>query len=1254
MKPRHFALPLSLLLLAASARAATGWLCDPNANPKTLTEVGVEEGETPWVLSWVVSGGKFKIYGVVTEGSGGFLDFSLPVADADGTPRNIEVIGGDSLKGRSAIRRLRFSDTTTAIELRAFSDCAYLESVELPESLESIGNQAFLRCVRLRTVTPFLPDSVKLVDKSAFNGCTRLASPLSVGYGTSGGTPLAASLNDAAFAYCPAIPSASIGPGVTKIDSNLFVNDSSLRTVVLHDGVAAVNANAFSGCSSLETVTPFLPASVTSVGTGAFQNCYALKGDLFFATNGAAATIAGQAFQSDVAITSVTMGDGVPKINASTFHGCTSLTNARLSATLTAIDQSAFNGCRALETVEPFLPASVTSLGTYAFENCNALRGDLVFATNGAAATIASQAFQFDYGITSVTMGDGVPKINSSTFANCTSLTNARLSATLTSIEQSAFSGCTALENVEPFLPDTVASVGTYAFLNCRPLRNPLSVDGGGASVTVNAQAFYNCISIPTAFFGSNLTSQLNQQFCSRIEGAPLALREVSFGGKPTWSTSAFSALDAYQTRFVVPADNADWDAWLANASNATLWDDLTDAQRKLYSDAYPNEPPARALTKTVTGLQSQWVVSYGPSAAGAVDLVVAGDPAQAGAASVSPAYGTHADVASSLPLVLTAPPYADEPSGRYVCAGYRVEPAGDLGWGAATDFTLADPTAPSATFDPGTTGQFRFSWRWELAEFAVTFADLPDASIGTVSVSGQNARGFFDAGTTATVTAVPGAGVTFLRWLGDVPAGHETDATIQLAMDSSKMLTPVFSANWVFDANAKTLTDGYWTLQVTGSLDAISVSKPLVNSPLGLLDLAKPVEGGGTIVSIAANAFKENAALRGLTLPDTLRTIGTTVFYGCRALEGDVVVPDSVTSIGSQAFQYCSSLKAVRLGAGITSVPPQCFQYDSKLERVEMGHGVTSIGNYAFRDCSSLVSVSPLLPTATTSLGAGAFSGCGKLAGEVFFATNGAAASIGGTQAFYNCKTVSAATLGAGVTALPNETFSGCNALRRVRMGDGVTTIGQQAFNECKSLETVEPFLPGAVTSIGGKAFCNCVRLGGTFEIGTRKPAGAVTVSGDNTFYNASPEEIVVGRGVSALPKQFAMWNQSFPLSSLRTVRLDSVSSIGEKSFAACKAVKDVWFKGPAPTTYGSNVYQGWGAGQSVLHLPKFQPTWTDWAEANVTLWDDLTDDQRDLYRDRFPGRKVYGMTTSSATPASQFVVWWDAEAQPTVLIVK
>ena len=1245
MKPTPLVLLLPFLL-AVSASAATGWRYDANA--KTLAELGVEEGGTPWTLACTAAGGALTVSGVSTAGSDGFLDLSLPVADAGGAEWPIAAIGSDAFKNRTGVTRLRFPDSLTKIAERAFQDCSYLESVEFPPALSTIASSAFYRCVRLRTVTPFLPETVTSVGENAFYGCTRLASALSIGYGTNGGAPVAATLGGRAFQDCKALPSVAVGPGVVKLVDNLFAGDTSLTNAVLHDGITSIGST-FNGCTALETVTPFLPASATSVGTYAFQNCHALRGDLFFATNGAAATLGGAAFYNDRAIESVTMGDGVAKIDGNTFVGCTSLVRVRLSETLTTIGSSAFNGCTALETVVPFLPDSVTSIGQNAFTGCSSLRGDLVVATNGAAATVGSGAFSYGRSLSSATFGDGVATIAEQTFVGCSSLTNAVLPANLPSVGQSAFNGCSALETVEPFLPDSVASIGGNAFTGCRSLRNPLSIGAGGEAVSVSSTApFAYCDSVPSLFVGPNVAS-LYAFFQSRSAGVTeSALREVVFAGKPTWTTATF-ALNAYQSRFVVPLGDAGWADWLSSASNATPWDDLTAAQRALYAEAYPDEPPARALTKAAPA--NQWVVSYGCADPSAVALLVAGAPVRAASASVAPAYGLHADVASSLPLVLAAPQYADEHSGRYVCAGYRVEQAGDLGWGAATDFPLADPASPSATFDPGATGQFRFTWLWELAEFAVTFADLPAASIGTVSVSGQNARGFFDAGTTATVTAVPGAGATFLRWLGDVPAGHETDATIRLVMDSSKTLTPVFSANWVYSSGK--LTDGYWTLQASGASDAISVSKSLVDSPLGLLDLAKPVEGGGAIISIAANAFNGNKAVGTLTLPDTLASVGASAFYGCTSLEG-VVLPDSVTSLGAYAFQNCYALKTAVVGDGVPSIQTSCFNSCRALERVELGDGVESIGSNAFRDCPSLVSVSPFLPAATVSVGAGAFADCGKLAGELRFATGGAAASFGGTLAFYNCASITGVELGAGVTEIPYQTFYGCSALRRVRTGDGVTSFGQSAFQDCTSLETVEPLVSAAAVSLAHGVFLNCWRLGGRLELGTRKRPGTVELTANNIFYNAGIEEAVIGRGVSSLPKQFLMWDKSYPASRLRTIRLDSVSSIGEKAFAACKAVKDVWFKGPAPTTYGSLVYQGWSAGQSVLHLPKYQQTWTDWAAENVTPWDDLTDDQRDLYRDRFSAGRAYGMTTSTATPASQFVVWWDAEAQPTVLIVK
>ena len=62
-------------------------------------------------------------------------------------------------------------------------------------------------------------------------------------------------------------------------------------------------------------------------------------------------------------------------------------------------------------------------------------------------------------------------------------------------------------------------------------------------------------------------------------------------------------------------------------------------------------------------------------------------------------------------------------------------------------------------------------------------------------------------------------------------------------------------AANWTLSGNG-TMTDGEWTLAVSGSADALSVGSPSVTPSHGVLDLAKPVEGG-TIVRINTSAFQ-------------------------------------------------------------------------------------------------------------------------------------------------------------------------------------------------------------------------------------------------------------------------------------------------------------------------------------------------------------------------------------------------------------
>ena len=101
------------------------------------------------------------------------------------------------------------------------------------------------------------------------------------------------------------------------------------------------------------------------------------------------------------------------------------------------------------------MPDSVTSIGSYCFNNCSAL--------------------------TSFTFSEGITTIPEHAFDGCTSLQTAVIPNYVTSIGAYAYYGCTALRDVE--LPPTLESIGIYAFYNdlaMNPVYIPISVNSIG------------------------------------------------------------------------------------------------------------------------------------------------------------------------------------------------------------------------------------------------------------------------------------------------------------------------------------------------------------------------------------------------------------------------------------------------------------------------------------------------------------------------------------------------------------------------------------------------------------------------------------------------------------------------------------------------------------------------------------------------------------------------------------------------------
>ena len=116
-----------------------------------------------------------------------------------------------------------------------------IESIKLPESIISIGGEAFHDCSNLTNVT--IPESVTSIGNKAFEGCHSLES-------------------------------VTIPEGVTSLASHIFYSCTGLESVTIHESVTSIGDGAFRNCSRLTNVT--IPESVIIIGMSAFEGCKSL------------------------------------------------------------------------------------------------------------------------------------------------------------------------------------------------------------------------------------------------------------------------------------------------------------------------------------------------------------------------------------------------------------------------------------------------------------------------------------------------------------------------------------------------------------------------------------------------------------------------------------------------------------------------------------------------------------------------------------------------------------------------------------------------------------------------------------------------------------------------------------------------------------------------------------------------------------------------------------------------------------------
>ena len=263
-------------------------------------------------------------------------------------------------------------------------------------------------------------------------------------------------------------------------------------------------------------------------------------------------------------------------------------------------------------------------------------------------------------------------------------------------------------------------------------------------------------------------------------------------------------------------------------------------------------------------------------------------------------------------------------------------------------------------------------------------------------------------------------------------------------------------------------------------------------------------------VTSIGESAFQNSTGLTSVTIPNSVKSIGSDAFSGCNYLK-KVIVSDiaawcriEFASITSHPLSYAhhlysdenTEIKDLIIPNGVTTIGKWAFRECTGLTSVTIPNSVTTIGNLAFDECTGLTSVT--IPNSVTSICGGAFYDCSGLTSVTI---PNSVTSIEDVT-FFRCSGLTSVTIGSGVTSIGESAFSGCSGLTSVTIPNSVTSIGRSAFSGCSGLTSVT--IPNSVTSIEYWAFENCRGLT-SITIGS-----GVTSIGSQAFYGVDIPTVI------------------------------------------------------------------------------------------------------------------------------------------------
>ena len=1063
-------------------------------------------------------------------------EITIPSTFETGTAKNSPFTSGEN----STLKKVTFADGIQVIPQYFLNNITTLTKIEIPASVQKIGDHAFADCSNLTAVTFKEQADSKLttIDTSAFEGCSLMKlSKLPEGLTT---------INASAFKDCKKISLTDLPTGLITIGNAAFENCTMLRIGKLPaitalgmaafkncvklsflsvdtSNLAEINATAFEGCTGLSSVQiNGGEKKQTTIADGAFATCNSLK----WLDIENVKSIGKNAF-AKLPFSALEINQ-VDTIGESAFASCDKLENPVIQNVKT-IGASAFAGSGAQTDDNKVLLDSIQNVGSRAFEGCQFTSADIRDLEKVTTYT------------------DPETKIEYSPFAK-SSIKKVEFSdETKNTVCTKAFKNVTSLQSVELaycFTYGNISTIDASAFEGCVNLTD---INLSDKLTTINGLAFYNTglteITVPASLTKITTASAAGKNVGPFAGGV---LRKVTFADGVTKSLQGMFMGTTSLEEVVLPKSlkTIDQNAFKDCSSLKKLsvgksgGENVLDTVETINAGAFNGCSSLETLTlKNVAKIDSSDTnrTFGGCTSLKKVSVTGVTTTDNTGKTTLSTTIGTSAFKDNkalkeiNLDTIKTVSQeafrgcgVADDGTDPATLTLNNVNAIGSLAFYGCGFKAVQIPrqltSVATGKIDGVEYGPFA-GGKLETVSFGTLINTIPDnlcmnttslqkielqsvkASLRTI---GKNA---FKGCTSVEEVTIPKGILTVSNSAFEGCSGL-TDVTIAAKTINAKAFAECKNLK------AVKMEEGVTTIQgmafANTQISAVTIPSTLTTAGTTKEGTIEKGPFAGTMIATVHGQTEDSTeAQEGATILPETKKIPDNLFLGCTSII-DVQIPETVTEIGQKAFKDASSVENVT------------FAVNTETGKVK---GVEKIGISAFDGCSSLQEL--VLPETVTEVLQGAFANEGALVKADMSRT--ASLKKWDKESFKGDTALAEVILptAGGITAIPDGAFAGCttltgenlkipknivtitanafkeSGLKKLYIPNQVTMIGASAFEACKNLEDVH--ISNNISIISQSTFKNCEKLK-KIEIPVK-----VEKIGTNAFYGSGLKDVYI-----------------------------------------------------------------------------------------------------------------------------------------------